>query len=57
MVAHPCSSCIWLERVWGCRQICMLLNFGCSQIIEKRKLAKKQGRDLIEEDMPEEVSE
>jgi len=25
------------------------------QIIEKRKAAKKQGKDMIEEDMPEEV--
>ena len=33
----------------------MLLRLCASQLIEKRKQAKKLGRDLIEEDMPEEV--
>lgn len=37
--------------------MCIIIKLYSLQLIEKRKLAKKQGRDMIEEDMPEEASE
>ena len=37
------------------KELCMLLRFCTSQLMEKRKEYKKLGRDMIEEDMPEEV--